>query len=174
MNKTSKCRVTVGFYKHTHNMYKSEKLISKFWTKMIAFWCWSRYTHCTIRLTKDEDNDLMLFAVVGKAAALANTSTISGWLGYPDLNIDLGTMDIDWNQVEKLVDGSYRGTVSQVLLWFFLTRFFSKWKPKTCTTCVCEILRAGKMDINIFVSPAKLLKELNHELNHDCRKSEGG
>ena len=169
--KTSKCRAIVGFYKHTHSMYKNETLLSKFWTKMIVFWTRSKYTHCSIQLVKDKDNDLMLFAIVGKAAALVNTETLIRWMGPPDKEIDIGEVTMDWSKVEVLVDGTYQGTVRETLLWFFLTRFLSSWKPKTCTTCVCDILNAGGIEVSMHVSPSELLKELNHEFNYDSRKS---
>tara|TARA_R100000654_G_scaffold35864_2_gene61394 strand:+ start:1256 stop:1765 length:510 start_codon:yes stop_codon:yes gene_type:complete len=165
-----KCKVSVRFYSHTHQMYRNETLINKFWTWLIVFWSKSTFTHCSVRITSENGTDAIIYMLLNRPAALMKADVLIRWSGEADVIVDVGKLDINWKHIESVVNGNYKVNAFPVLAWFFCTRFFHKWKPKTCATSACEVLRAGGLDIPIIVAPGKLLKELTNEFNYDSRK----
>ena len=166
-----KPRVSVNFYTSTHIMTNNLNKIERLWNRMIVFWSGSKLTHCSIRL-ETEDDDISLFLMYRRAAELLPTKTLDRFVGgTPDYVFEIGELDFDLTKVERLIKGDYRVTPAAVLLWFFVTRPFCNWKPKTCATSVCEMLRAGGLDVGMHVAPVALFKELKNEFNYDSRKS---
>ena len=151
--------VKVGFYRHDHSMYnifnKNATRIEKMWVRLIRHFTRCPYTHCTVEIGENS-----LVALVKMDATFASTDTVDRFLGSPDFFIDLGMLNVDIAEIDKIISGLYQGSVGKVLLWFFVTRWFGGKKPKTCATLVCEILRCCGYDIKQCVSPAELYKEL--------------
>ena len=61
--------------------------------------------------------------------------------------------------VINLVPKSYRGYASSLAVWYFITRFFSGWYPKTCTALCCEILIKLGLADSVELHPQKLYEK---------------
>ena len=154
------CRVKVGFYRYDHKMYaKWNNTWKKLWIFLIRLFTRSNYTHCSIEFL-NEGTSTTLVALVGMDATFAPTETVDNFLGKPDVLVSLGELEVDDAGIDKIISGLYQGSVSKVLLWFFVTRWLGFSKPKTCSTLVCELLSKCGYNIKTNLSPGGLYREV--------------
>jgi hypothetical protein len=127
----------------------------RIWALLIKFFSRSIYTHCTIEI---DGNTLV--ALIGIDATFASSETVNSFLGEPDTWVELGELDVDVAGIDKNILQFKQGSISKVLLWYFVTRWFGSKKPKTCTSIVCEILSHCGYHIEKYVLPSEIYKEI--------------
>ena len=107
---------------------------------------------------KSEDVDIMYH--VGKRQK-------SGWRKakwfhnnfLPDKAIYFGRTSVDKEWIDSCPTIQFN--FIKILLWYFVTRWFSDWMPKdNCTIVTCELLRELGFEVNDQVVPSLLWKDL--------------
>ena len=80
----------------------------------------------------------------------------------PVETIYIGEIDCSYDDVEELLNKyAEKFWLWRIVLWFFITRWFSNWKPAGgCAVIVSKMLIELGYDINIVVKPKDLFKEL--------------
>jgi hypothetical protein len=74
----------------------------------------------------------------------------------------IGKTNLSFAEIRSVIDNGKNFSISQCILWYYFTSWFSKWKPKwVCTTIVCRILKKCKLYDTCHVIPDKLEKELS-------------
>jgi len=85
----------------------------------------------------------------------------------PSNVIYLGDTDKTPKDMEKIVKQRGRFPLYRIILWFFVTRWFSSWKPKDgCCVLCCDLLKECGKPVGRYVRPTELYKELSNADNY--------
>ena len=107
-----------------------------------------------------EDEDLMYH--VGKRGEVGWRK--SRWMHrrfLPDKSVFLGVTEISREWLDSCPPVKFN--FIKILLWYFVTRWFSKWMPKdNCTIVTCQLLREIGYPVNDQVVPTLLWKEISN------------
>jgi len=107
-----------------------------------------------------EDEDLMYH--VGKRETVGWRK--AKWMHkafYPDKAVFFGTKSVskEWIDACPIIKFNF----IKILLWYFVTRWFSKWMPKdNCAIVTCQLLRELGYPVNDNVVPTLMWKEINN------------
>ena len=140
-------RIFVSFYK------------INWWVLWIARWRNTRYDHCSIVYVHEGESRLLhccKYADAKFVSERAYNKTHS-----PVACVYIGETTASPEELEAVIEEPLRFQPFHIAWWYFVTRWFSDWTPRGCCTIICcRMLRACGLDIDNYVVPTDLWKEL--------------
>jgi hypothetical protein len=131
------------------------------WAWQIRLLAGTKHIHTTIVLSF-LDKTKIVFGLKGRPSVLYDVAQMDRHHDPPDTIFYLGEREIDLQELKDFIEAEYSGTAFGLYLWFFLLRWISWWKPVSCTTVVCDILRMSGLDIKRYVNPRNLYRKIKN------------
>jgi hypothetical protein len=130
----------------------------------------ARMEHCAVFIKFEDGRETCYHVGKGQKSYWVK-GTVFHRKFKPDKGIYFGKaeVDINWMKNIKPIRFNFVG----ILVWYFITRWFTSWKPKdNCVMKACKLLQELQLDVKDHVVPTLLWKELIENANdNNCWES---
>lgn len=124
------------------------------------------YDHCSILVIKEND-DALLATIYEKSKAKFRDPRTA--LSHAQLKAGFYIGEFDESKLKQMKEVMKKPVYFQrhrIILWYFILRWFTNYKPEGCCTIItCKMLRICGLDIDDYIRPTMLFKELKNADN---------
>ena len=153
------CKIWVVFYsRKDHSLFKE---FNRWFDLSIRLFSGTKHVHSTMILSFMGKTQIV-FSPMNRPPVLYDIEQMHRHHEEPDTTFYLGEHPLDLEQLNEFLLARHTGTAFKVYLWFFLLRWISWWKPVTCTTVVCDIMRMCGLQIKRYVNPRNLYRKISN------------
>ena len=155
-------RVAVGFYR-----------INWWVMRCMSFCSRAKYDHCSFMFLEDGADDIPYVLHVSKRsyAKFVRLAALNK-VYKPEKVVYVGETNATPEDIVRILSPPKKFCVWKTVVWFFFTRWFSKWKPPGgCGVMTCTMLHECGFEVGTYVVPTRLYKEISNATNFPIRTS---